>query len=973
MDVKYCPQCLTIVENDTPVCEACDSAKPRDGWRLSSHHRYAWLGEVIDDRYKMVQYLSFGSTGEVYRAVSLRTGRWFAAKIIDKASLPRYVDFNELSERLIREVTVLGSIRSPHVVAAVDFLQADEELFVIVMDLATGDTLERILHDQGHIPIPRALDIFEQLLEAVSEAHEQNVIHRDLKPENIVVRTLKSGRPFVYLLDFGAAKLIDDPKLTHGFIGTPLYSAPEQIRNAALVDERADIYSLVCILFAMLTGGPPFSANDGTEVMRMHLQDPIPRLPFSSGLPEMDRALADFFDRGLAKDREERFSSIAEVLTSPIFELSSLLTGVARRLMTSPTATPLILSDIAEPTKQRSAKVSVPSHQLHQVAKSKDSAQATEHDPPCYVTLNMSGDLAAKITTKGMLSLWSALDEEIKQELQLPLSGGAEPLQLTFGPKGHLLWLSLSDGTIYSFDARTLSVKSVDNLKAPPLWIGTSSLDHNDLILISYDRVSKWSPMEGTIAMVPVDREIGPSMPIVSRDGNTIQAYFREHEEGLSILESHDDLTLHWLPASPLKRTGTPLLDVSGRSRLLLNVDGNFTELNLENRYVKSLHRVAETSWKSARWSGRRDAFYALTESGDLYFAQADEAPQKIAVNIACINATKDKSRLLSASKTGSLSIWEPQRPGSASGTISVSPADPAPSSFDQLASRSETKPTSKGAPSGGTQTMEVILEPPTADRQIRWDFLGNSNSVACWASDEPDQLNVHSSNTWTAHKLSPGAPLLDLRWSQQGQVLGAMREDGELLLIKGKKTKIIRETVTGENPLSAALYDIGDGLSVAYGDNTIHTWAWSARDNAMSPGWRRRMDKPILTLRGSRRAGILLVAHDDFSASLLELETGSRRSSIPPGMGDIRDFCVSTDGHMFALLRSGYGVEVYDTHAARLTFKLPVNLGNANRVWLGADGSLLVGHCTSRFISITNVATSTEQLRLTLPTSTTK
>ena len=333
MPARYCPECLTLARPRATHCQNCRAPRPDSGWPATRPNRYPWLGEQLDDRYRLVQYVGFGSTGEVYRAIQTRVKRSFAAKVIDKRALPRSVDFEELTERLRREVAVLGQVRTPHVVPIVDFLQEDVDLFVLIMDLALGVTLERTIFDQKSIPVLRTLEISEQILDALGDIHDRGVVHRGLKPENIVIQTLRSGRPFVRLLDFGVAKVKDEPSLTRGFVGTPLFSAPEQIRNAEDVDERCDLYAFGCIFYNMLAGAPPYVGTRSVEVMEKHLTAEIPPLPRSTGDIRLDELFNDFLQRALAKNPEDRFQSAAEMLSSPIFDVHRL-----RRDTTQPLA-----------------------------------------------------------------------------------------------------------------------------------------------------------------------------------------------------------------------------------------------------------------------------------------------------------------------------------------------------------------------------------------------------------------------------------------------------------------------------------------------------------------------------------------------------------------------------------------------------------------------------------------------------------
>ena len=122
MTTHYCPRCLSLSKKHYSRCEDCQEAKPTSGWPQTRPGRYGWLGEELEGRYLLVQYIGFGSTGEVYRAVSNRFGRSFAATIIDRRSSSMTASFKESEERLRREVAILGEVDSPYVVPLVDVI-----------------------------------------------------------------------------------------------------------------------------------------------------------------------------------------------------------------------------------------------------------------------------------------------------------------------------------------------------------------------------------------------------------------------------------------------------------------------------------------------------------------------------------------------------------------------------------------------------------------------------------------------------------------------------------------------------------------------------------------------------------------------------------------------------------------------------------------------------------------------------------
>src|SRR4029077_12547429 len=149
----------------------------------------------------------------------------------------------------------------------------------IVMEMLDGETLEARRH-RG-ISLSDALRIMRQVASSLGAAHARGIIHRDLKPENVfLVRDPEvAGGERAKILDFGIAKLTGDPSMqtdTSTVMGTPAYMSPEQCRGAGHVDQRSDVYSMGCMLFALITGAPPFESVGSGEVIAMHLREAPP-------------------------------------------------------------------------------------------------------------------------------------------------------------------------------------------------------------------------------------------------------------------------------------------------------------------------------------------------------------------------------------------------------------------------------------------------------------------------------------------------------------------------------------------------------------------------------------------------------------------------------------------------------------------------------------------------------------------------
>src|SRR5215211_794617 len=165
-----------------------------------------YVGQVLDEKYRLEHLLGKGGMGAVYLATHLGTERYVALKLIS----PQFMRNNEFVERFKREARAAGRLRHPNVVNVTDFGFADSkdgQVAYLVMEYLDGCTLGEILDEEKKLPVAWTLDILEQVCSAVQEAHEQGIIHRDLKPDNIWLEPNQRGGYTVKVLDFGIAKL----------------------------------------------------------------------------------------------------------------------------------------------------------------------------------------------------------------------------------------------------------------------------------------------------------------------------------------------------------------------------------------------------------------------------------------------------------------------------------------------------------------------------------------------------------------------------------------------------------------------------------------------------------------------------------------------------------------------------------------------------------------------------------------------
>lgn len=265
------------------------------------------IGAVLGERYRLEAPLGRGGMGTMWRAHDRVLDRDVAIKVLD----PQYVADEGASARFDREAVAISRLDHPNCVQVFDAGTTPDGGKYIVMQLLSGHELRELL-DAGPLGLPRAIDLGLQILRGLEHAHRRGVVHRDLKPENVFVVSDDDGRERVKLVDFGIVKLLSEgaPKLTRAgqVFGTPRYMSPEQISGGA-IDERTDLYSFGAVFFEMLTGAPPFDADQPGMLMRMHVIADVPQLPDT--LPPNVRTIVA---RMLEKRPADRPASVREVI-----------------------------------------------------------------------------------------------------------------------------------------------------------------------------------------------------------------------------------------------------------------------------------------------------------------------------------------------------------------------------------------------------------------------------------------------------------------------------------------------------------------------------------------------------------------------------------------------------------------------------------------------------------------------------------
>ena len=199
--------------------------------------------------------------GEVYEATHARLAHRYAVKFLH----PGMRDHPEALPRFMREAQVTSRLRHPGIVSVVDFNTLPDGVAYLVMEYLEGEPLGKVLARTGPFPLPRVVDITDQLSSALTAAHLEGVVHRDMHPQNVFVMPAIGGQAErVKILDFGISKIASMSKITGmaAVLGTPQYMSPEQAEGKIdQLDAASDQFSLAAIVYEMLTGRPAFSGE----------------------------------------------------------------------------------------------------------------------------------------------------------------------------------------------------------------------------------------------------------------------------------------------------------------------------------------------------------------------------------------------------------------------------------------------------------------------------------------------------------------------------------------------------------------------------------------------------------------------------------------------------------------------------------------------------------------------------------------
>ena len=271
---------------------------------------------VISDQYEIIKLIGEGGMGSVYEVRDLEQDEIVAIKVLqsnltdDKAALKRFE----------QEAEAAQSLSHPNLGTTYKHGLTEEGSPYIVLDYYEGKSLSEIIKEEGLLDSKRTLNLITQICEGLNHAHANGVIHRDLKPTNIIVSRTEDGGEIARIVDFGIAKVTPkENRETHNLtetgevFGSPHYMSPEQCLGFML-DNRADIYSLGCMMYEMMTGEPPYGGSNPIQVVVKHINEEVSVFDETASLDKKGRGIETITLRCLEKELENRYQSVGELL-----------------------------------------------------------------------------------------------------------------------------------------------------------------------------------------------------------------------------------------------------------------------------------------------------------------------------------------------------------------------------------------------------------------------------------------------------------------------------------------------------------------------------------------------------------------------------------------------------------------------------------------------------------------------------------
>ena len=263
------------------------------------------VGQIFDERYKIIKRIGEGGMATVYEGFDTKANRIVAIKVLKD----EIANDSQSVKRFINESKAVAMMSHPNIVRIYD-VSVKDNLKYIVMEHIDGITLKSYMSKKGALSLAETISYSEQILRALDHAHNKGVTHRDIKPQNILL--LKDGH--IKVTDFGIAKLpnTETVTMTDKAIGTVFYISPEQASGKP-IDQRSDIYSLGAMMYEMMTGSLPFTADSPVSVAMMQVSaTPKPPRELKSEIP---RGLEQIVLLAMEKQPDQRFQSARQMLS----------------------------------------------------------------------------------------------------------------------------------------------------------------------------------------------------------------------------------------------------------------------------------------------------------------------------------------------------------------------------------------------------------------------------------------------------------------------------------------------------------------------------------------------------------------------------------------------------------------------------------------------------------------------------------
>ncbi|TDM03978.1 Stk1 family PASTA domain-containing Ser/Thr kinase [Macrococcus carouselicus] len=261
------------------------------------------LGQIIGERYHLIQLIGGGGMSQVYLAEDMILKQQVAVKVI---SIPVH-DRERTIQRFEREVENATTLSHPNIVKVLD-VEEDDRHYYLVMEYINGPTLSEYIRKQGRLTVEEAILFTKQILRGIGHAHQHMIIHRDIKPQNILMTEDK----VLKVTDFGIARALSETAMTqtNHIMGSVHYLSPEQAKGRD-IDESSDIYAIGVVVYEMLTGSPPFEGESAVSIAIKQIQEPVPLV--TELRDDVPQSLENVIIKATMKEKYSRYRTTDEM------------------------------------------------------------------------------------------------------------------------------------------------------------------------------------------------------------------------------------------------------------------------------------------------------------------------------------------------------------------------------------------------------------------------------------------------------------------------------------------------------------------------------------------------------------------------------------------------------------------------------------------------------------------------------------